>query len=253
MPHKTDVKTVDPKTGGRQLDSGDIVSMVAHELKNPLSSIRGYTELLLNNAVGDLNPQQRQFLTTIQANADRMGNLIADLSDVSLVDSNRLKLDFSTFSIIEQLTEITRFLIPQFNEKNLTFSTEAKSDIFRVVADKKRAEQVIINLIGNAAKYTLPGGKIKVLISQISRNGNDFVQTAIEDSGIGIKEDDKQWIFHQYYRTDDVQSRDIPGTGLGLYISKRLVELMGGTIWFESVYNQGSTFYFTLPGDKKSS
>jgi len=247
------LKTADAKKGGKQLDSGDIVSMVAHELKNPLSSIRGYTELLLNNAVGDLNPQQRQFLATIQANADRMGNLIADLTDVSLVDSDRLKLDYSSFSIIEQLSEISRFLIPQFNEKNLIFSTEANTNIFPVVADKKRSEQVILNLIGNAAKYTLPGGKIKVLISQIRHNGDDFIQTAVEDSGIGIKDEDKQWIFQRYYRTDDVQSRDIPGTGLGLYISKRLVELMGGTIWFDSVYNQGSTFYFTLPGEKKLS
>lgn len=239
-----------PKGNFNNPDSGDIISMVAHELKNPLSSIRGYTELLLNNTVGDLNPQQRLFLATIQANAARMSDLISDLLDASLVESNQLKLTFSSFSVIDLINEVTRFQIPYFNEKNLTFGIESDAVLPMVFADKKRVEQVFLNLISNASKYTLPGGMIKVSIEKISRNGDGYIQTSVEDSGIGIKEEDKHWIFQRYYRTEDVQTREIPGTGLGLYISKRLVELMGGDIWFTSKFNQGSTFSFTLQVDK---
>ncbi len=228
--------------------SNEILSMVAHELKNPLSSIRGYTELLLSNAVGDLNTQQRQFLATIQANIARMNDLIIDLSEVSLVDSNRLKFEKTIFSIPDLLEELSKFLLPQFDEKNLKFKLEVKNGISKVYADKKRTGQIILNLIGNAAKYTLPGGSIDVHISQDHKS--DFVEVSIKDSGIGIKDEDKEWIFQRYFRSDDAQARDIPGTGLGLYISKRFVELMGGKIWFESKYNQGSVFNFMLPISK---
>jgi signal transduction histidine kinase len=234
-------------TGESTQHSSEILSMVAHELKNPLSSIRGYTELLMSNAVGDLNPQQRQFLATILANISRMSDLITDLSDMSLVDSNRLKLDMTSFPISSYLDELTKFLRPKFDEKNLQFNIEIDADIPHVYADKKRTGQILVNLIGNAAKYTHPGGKIDVVVSSIIKSGKRFVQTAVIDTGLGIKEDDKAWIFQRYFRAEDAQTKDIPGTGLGLYISKRMVELMDGSIWFESTYNQGSTFYFTLP------
>ena len=238
--------TQSPSVGSTQ-NSSEILSMVAHELKNPLSSIRGYTELLMSNAVGELNPQQRQFLATIQANVNRMSDLITDLSDMSLVDSNRLKLDLTSFSIPSHLDELTKFLRPKFDEKNLQFITEFDIDIPPVYADKKRTGQILVNLIGNAAKYTHPGGRIDVIVTQSTKDGKTFIQTAVKDSGLGIKEEDKAWIFQRYFRAEDAQTKDVPGTGLGLYISKRLVELMDGSIWFESTYNQGSTFYFTLP------
>jgi signal transduction histidine kinase len=234
-------------SGDNSQHSSEILSMVAHELKNPLSSIRGYTELLMSNAVGDLNPQQRQFLATIQANITRMSDLITDLSDMSLVDSNRLKLDMTSFAMSVYLDELTKFLLPKFDEKNLLFNTEIQADIPPAYADKKRTGQILVNLIGNAAKYTHPGGRIDVIVTQNTHKGKTFIQTAVKDSGLGIKEEDKAWIFQRYFRAEDAQLKDIPGTGLGLYISKRLVELMDGNIWFESTYNQGSTFYFTLP------
>jgi signal transduction histidine kinase len=233
--------------GENSQHSSEILSMVAHELKNPLSSIRGYTELLMSNAVGDLNSQQRQFLATIQANITRMSDLITDLSDMSLVDSNRLKLEMTSFSISICIDELTKFLLPKFDEKNLQFNIIVDSEIPPVYADRKRTGQILVNLIGNAAKYTHPGGKIDVRVTKITKDGKTFIQTAIIDTGLGIKEEDKAWIFQRYFRAEDAQVQDIPGTGLGLYISKRLVELMNGGIWFESSYNQGSIFFFTLP------
>lgn len=240
---------VTKSTGFTNSHSGEVLSLVAHELKNPLSSIRGYTDLLLSNAVGDLNPQQRQFLITIQANITRMSELIADLSDVSLVDSNRLKLEPATFSISTLVDEVTQLLLPQLDEKNLLFCTDIDKNLPEIHTDKRRISQILINLIGNAAKYTLPGGKIDFVIKKVTVNKGKFIQFSVKDSGIGIKETDKQWIFQQYFRAEDAQSRDIPGTGLGLYITKRLTELLGGKIWFESEFNQGSTFYFTIPAE----
>ena len=227
--------------------SGEVLSFVAHELKNPLSSIRGYTDLLLSSAVGELNPQQRQFLTTIQANIRRMSELITDLSDVSLVDSDRLKLDLAPIPIPSLVDEVTQLLLPQLDEKNLLFCTDIQSDLPIVHSDKKRISQILINLIGNAAKYTPPGGRIDFVIRNITTNGRNFCQFSVKDSGIGIKETDKNRIFQQYFRAEDAQSREIPGTGLGLYITKRLTEVLGGEIWFESEFNKGSTFHFTIP------
>jgi signal transduction histidine kinase len=238
-------------SGDSSQHSSEILSMVAHELKNPLSSIRGYTELLMSNAVGDLNSQQRQFLATIQANITRMSDLITDLSDMSLVDSNRLKLEMTSFSISACIDELSKFLRPKFDEKNLQFNVDIDADIPPVYADRKRTGQILVNLIGNAAKYTYPGGKIDVIVTKITKDGKTFVRIAIEDTGLGIKEEDKAWIFQRYFRAEDAQRQDIPGTGLGLYISKRLVELMNGSIWFESIYNQGSIFYFTLLAGQK--
>lgn len=227
--------------------SGEVLSFVAHELKNPLSSIRGYTDLLLSSAVGELNPQQRQFLTTIRSNINRMSELITDLSDVSLVDSERLTLDRTAISIPSLVDEVTQLLLPQLDEKNLLFCTDIDSDLPFVHSDKKRINQILVNLIGNAAKYTPPGGRIDFVIKNVISNGRKFCQFSVKDSGIGIKETDKKRIFQQYFRAEDAQSRDIPGTGLGLYITKRLTEVLGGEIWFESEFNKGSTFYFTIP------
>ena len=227
--------------------SGEVLSFVAHELKNPLSSIRGYTDLLLSSAVGELNPQQIQFLTTIRANINRMSELITDLSDVSLVDSDRLKLDRSPIPIPSLVDEVTQLLLPQLDEKNLLFCTDIQSDLPIVHSDKKRISQILINLIGNAAKYTPPGGRIDFVIRNITTNGRNFCQFSVKDLGIGIKETDKNRIFQQYFRAEDAQSREIPGTGLGLYITKRLTEVLGGEIWFESEFNKGSTFHFHNP------
>lgn len=245
---RTGPGTIKP-TSDNENHSNEVLSLVAHELKNPLSSIRGYTDLLLSNAVGDLNPQQRQFLITIQANITRMSELIADLSDVSLVDSNRLKLELTTFPIPILVDEITQLLLPQLDEKNLLFCTDIEDELPYIISDKRRISQILINLIGNAAKYTLPSGRIDFRIMKVTIDGGKFIQFSVKDSGIGIKEPDKQWIFQQYFRAEDAQSRDIPGTGLGLYITKRLTEILGGKIWFESEFNQGSTFYFTIPAE----
>ncbi len=220
----------------------EVISLVAHELKNPLVSIRGYSELLLSGAVGEINKQQADFLKTILNNADRMAELISDLLDAARLDSGREKIQLASIQSTKVIQQVVTTLLPQLEEKGLLLCTDLESDLPAVQADENRLIQIFTNLLSNAAKYTPPGGKITITAHSDDRN----VIFAVQDSGIGIKSIDQKKIFQRYFRTDDAQSRDIPGTGLGLYICKILVELHGGRIWFESEYSKGTTFLFSL-------
>lgn len=220
----------------------EIISLVAHELKNPLVSIKGYAEILLAGAAGDVNEQQSGFLRTIVNNTERMAELINDLLDASKLDTGRVKVQVTQVDASLVLKEVITDLLPQLEEKGLLLLTNGFEEIPPVTADGNRLAQIFINLLSNAAKYTLPGGKITISASR----DDDEVVFSVSDTGIGIKKEDQKRIFQRYYRTEDVQLRDIPGTGLGLYITKRLVELQQGRIWFESAYNQGTTFFFSL-------
>lgn len=234
-----------PEESRQQEEPGtqnEIISLVAHELKNPLVSIRGYAEILLTGAAGDVNQQQAGFLRTIMNNTERMAELINDLLDASKLDTGRVKVLVSQVDATLILKEVIADLLPQLEEKGLLLLTNGFEDLPPVQADGSRLAQIFINLLSNAAKYTLPGGKITIGAQHI----DDEVVFSVTDTGIGIKKEDQKRIFQRYYRTEDVQLRDIPGTGLGLYITKRLVELQQGRIWFESTYNQGTTFFFSL-------
>lgn len=238
-------KTPKGSTPGSNQDrvTSEIISLVAHELKNPIASIRGYTELLLSDTVGEINENQRKFLNTIMANVRRMTELVGDLNDSTRIDSGREHLAIQpvqAHAIIQETVEVLR---PQLSDKQLELNLHLPADLPQVSADPAKLRQIILNLISNAAKYTPERGKISIT----AHNGRQIVQFAVQDTGIGIKEEDQKHIFQRYYRTEDVHERDIPGTGLGLYICKRLIEMQNGSIWFESCYEQGTTFYFTLP------
>jgi len=225
------------------IKQSEVISLVAHELKNPLVSIRGYAELLLSGAVGELTPQQCNFLRTILSNSDRMSELINDLLDASRLDSGRHKIELSQVDAEQIIQQVVTELLPQLDEKGLLLCTDLGAGIPPIQADTNRLAQIITNLLSNAAKYTLPGGKITISAHADHKD----VIFSVQDSGIGIKAEDQERIFQRYFRTDDAQSREIPGTGLGLYISKKLVELQGGRIWFESEFGKGTTFLFSLP------
>jgi signal transduction histidine kinase len=222
--------------------SSEVISLVAHELKNPIASIRGYTELLLSGAIGELNTNQTKFLNTILSNILRMTDLINDLGDSARIDSGRELIEIGAVQPTKIINEVVDAIIPQIEDKGLKLTRDIPQQLPQIQADSARFYQVIINLLTNATKYTLPGGEI--VISAVEMK--DKIQFAIQDSGIGIKDQDQKNIFQEYYRTEDVREREISGTGLGLYISKRLIELQGGEIWFASEYGKGTTFYFTM-------
>lgn len=229
----------------------EFVSFVAHELKNPMASIKGYTSLLLGGAVGAPNEMQTQFLDTIHRNVDRMATIVSDLNDITQLETGRVRLELKDVEFQTILEEVIRANRPLIDAKQQKLEVDAPADLPLVWADHKRTVQVFTNLVSNAYKYTPEGGTIRLKVERSvnrwdPRGSPEVLHVAVTDTGIGISPDDQKKLFQKYYRTQE--GKDMaPGTGLGLNIVKTLVELQGGLIWFESVFRQGSTFHFTLP------
>lgn len=230
----------------------DFVSFVAHELKNPMTSIKGYTELLAGGAVGQVNEMQGNFLQTIKANVERMSTLVSDLNDNSKIEAGRLRLEYKATSAADLVDEVIRTFTRQIEEKKQTLELVIADHLPPMWADRVRVAQVLTNLISNAHKYTPEGGMIQVGV-QASDNLWDpdgaprVIRLSVKDSGIGMTIEDQQKIFQKFFRSEDPKAREVPGTGLGLNITRSLVEMQGGRIWFESEYRQGTTFHFTVP------
>lgn len=234
------------------LAKSDFVSFVAHELKNPMTSVKGYTELIAAGAVGPVNDAQANFLSTIRSNIDRMNTLVSDLNDMSKIEVGRLRLDFKSLRLADSVDTAVKSIRKQIEEKQQTLTIGIPADLTPVWADRTRLEQVLVNLISNAYKYTLAGGAIEI-VAERSRNTWDpngapeVVHIWVRDNGIGIAEEDQKKIFQKFFRSDDPKTREVTGTGLGLNITRSLVEMQGGRIWFESTFRTGTIFHFTVP------
>jgi signal transduction histidine kinase len=233
------------------LAKSDFVSFVSHELKTPMTSIRGYADLLAAGSVGEVSEAQMDFLNTIRTNIQRMATLVSDLADVSRIEAGRLRLEFASVRISEVVDEVMRSTKAMIEAKELTLTLDIPEDLPSVWGDRNRLAQIITNLTSNAVKYTPEQGNITISC-RASENIWDeegapqVVHLSVKDSGIGIKEEDQRKIFQQYFRTDEGKET-APGTGLGLNITRYLVEMQGGKIWFESAFGDGSTFHFTVP------
>ncbi|HLF89552.1 MAG TPA: GAF domain-containing protein [Anaerolineales bacterium] len=232
----------------------DFINFVSHELKTPMTSIQGYTDLLAKGAIGSINEAQAGFLATIRANVKRMDRLVSDLADISRIEAGRLRLDFVAVPMQEVVDEVVRSTKGQIDEKAQTLIVDVPENLPSVWGDRTRIIQVLTNLVSNAHKYTPHQGQI-LLRAERSKNQWDTHKEAapevihlyVQDSGIGIKPEDQKQIFSKFFRSDDPKARESPGTGLGLNITKNLVELQGGQIWFESEFRIGTTFHFTIP------
>jgi len=234
------------------LAKSDFVSFVAHELKNPMTSIKGYSELLAAGSVGQINEMQANFLSTIRSNVERMSALVSDLNDNAKIEANRLRLDFRPVDVGEVIDEVLRSTKRQIEDKRQTIELQLAPDLPQVWADRLRVGQVLTNLVSNAHKYTPEGGKI-IVGAEATNNQWDpggakrVVHIWVKDNGIGINIEDQAKIFQKFFRSDDMKAREVPGTGLGLNITKSLVEMQGGRIWFDSEFRNGTTFHFTIP------
>jgi signal transduction histidine kinase len=230
----------------------DFVSLVAHELKNPMTSIKGYTELLAAGAVGPVNEMQANFLNTIRSNTERMSTLVSDLNDNSKIEAGKLRLDFKLVVLSEIVDEILRSANRQIEERKQQVSVRLAKQLPPVWADPTRLGQVLTNLVSNANKYTPEGGSL-VIGAEPSPNEWDpqgpgqVVHVWVHDAGIGISPEDQERIFEKFFRSEDPKAREVPGAGLGLNITRSLVEMQGGRIWFESEHGRGTTFHFTVP------
>lgn len=221
----------------------DFISVVTHELRLPMTAIKGYNDLILGGMTGPLTDQQRQFLQVVRRNIDRMQDLISDLSDINRIESGRMKFENRAFTILDTIHEVRDSLQEAVAGKDQSLTIEFSHGIGQVYADPKRIGQVLTNLVSNAHKYTPAGGEITIQAEE----ADGFVQIAIIDNGIGISEENQAKLFTQFFRAEDQAVREQSGWGLGLSIVKKIVEAQGGEIGFESELNVGSTFTFTVP------
>ena len=230
----------------------EFVSFVAHELKNPMTSIKGYTELLAGGKVGTINDMQSNFLNTIRSNVERMSTLVSDLNDNSKIEAGRLRLDFKAMDLPEVVDDVIRSTRRQIEDKKQIVEVSLPAKLPLVWADRTRVGQVLTNLVSNAHKYTPEEGQVLVG-GEVTSNQWDpegaarVVHLWVRDTGIGISAEDQSKIFQKFFRSEDQKAREAPGTGLGLNITKSLVEMQGGRIWFESEFRKGTTFHFTIP------
>ena len=220
----------------------EFLNVISHELRTPLNFIMGFGSILADEVVGELNDQQQEFLQKMMAGSERMLVLINDLLDFAKISAGRLQLDVQEADLPPLVAEVVAMLRPLAVRRQVALTVEVALER-HVLADAMRVEQVLTNLVGNAIKFTAPGGAIAV---RVRRDGDD-ARIEVVDTGVGIAEADLGRIFEKFEQADMSTTRNAGGTGLGLSISKALVEAMGGQIGVDSQVGRGSTFWFTLP------
>ena len=230
-----------------ELRSAFLANM-SHELRTPLNSIIGYTELLLDRIDGDITEEQENSLTKVNNNAKNLLTLINEILDMSRIESGRVELDLSAVDVQDIIQTTISSLEPMINKKPLIIDTDFDENLPRAYADPDRVRQVVTNLLHNAIKFTSKG---RITLSARRSQTPKFVEVCISDTGMGIREKDFDKLFDMFTPLDISATRPYGGVGLGLSISKGLVEMQGGNIWVESKYEEGSKFYFTLPSKEE--
>ncbi|WP_420641442.1 ATP-binding protein [Candidatus Leptofilum sp.] len=230
----------------------EFVSFVSHELKIPMTSIKGYADLLLSGNFGPINEAQTTFLDTIRSNVNRMSRLVSDLSDVSRLESGKLHLETQPIQLAEVVDEVASSTKAQIEAKRQELVLTVPDNLPDVWADRNRLAQILTNLVSNAYKYTPENGRITICAEEMNSVNEEaevqpMIHVSVADTGLGIKEEEQQAIFNKFFRGSDDEALRSPGTGLGLNITKNLVELHDGRIWFESKYREGTTFHFIIP------
>jgi signal transduction histidine kinase len=215
---------------------------MSHELRTPLNAILGYTELMTDGAYGEPSEKMLGVLTRLEANGRHLLGLINDVLDLSKIEAGQLVLELSDYSVQDIAQTVRSTLEPLAADKKLAFKLELAPDLPPGHGDGRRLTQVLINLVGNAIKFTDAG---EVAIKAEAKNGSFYL--SVRDTGPGISAADQAKLFQEFQQADNAITRKKGGTGLGLAISKRIIEMHGGRIWVDSQPGQGSTFAFTLP------
>jgi signal transduction histidine kinase len=242
--HKRELSLIEARAMAESASQhkSQFLANMSHELRTPLNAILGYTELMSDNIYGDISGKMREVVDRIQRNGKHLLGLINDVLDLSKIEAGQLTLSFADYSLKEMVQSVFTAIEPLASEKGLTLKIELPADLPRGHGDERRLTQVLLNLVGNAIKFTDKG---EVVIRASAAEGSFAI--AVRDTGHGVAEGDQTKIFEQFQQADNTATRKKGGTGLGLSISKRIIEMHGGRIWVESRLRQGSTFYFTLP------
>jgi signal transduction histidine kinase len=225
----------------------DFMATMSHELRTPLTSVIGYSDMLLSGVTGELNEKQAQFVESILKNGEHLLNLINDVLDLTKIEAGRLELNHEPVDLRSALLGVLPIVKPRAADKRIKISTFLPTDVPPIDADPAKLNQILLNLLTNAIKYTHESGSVSVE----ARLKEGFVEIWVTDTGIGITQDDIGKIFQRFTQVDSSASRSQGGTGLGLAITKELVELHGGEIRVVSKLGKGSSFVFTMPISKE--
>ena len=223
----------------------NFISVASHELRTPLTAISGYAYLLKDRPEISSHPDLLQDFTAIIRSTDRLKDLVADMLDVSRIEQNRINLTLAPHDLRDLITQTVTELQPQAQAKHLKLEYQSPPSPITVTCDPDKMRQILVNLIGNAIKYTLTGS---VTISH--RQAGPTVKTYVTDTGIGISAENRDRLFTKFYRVQSDQTTAIPGTGLGLWITRQLTDKMGGTISVDSIEGKGSQFILSFPPAK---
>jgi len=222
----------------------EVISIVAHQLKNPLSVIKGYLEVLLSGDFGKVNQKQEEYLSDALENVKIMRKIVGYLLDVSRIEEKKYIIKTKPVALGDLIQEVINDFSSLAKASNCEIFFKKPKDFPSVSADPLRIRQVIENLISNALKYrSVGGGKLEIRLSK----KNKEVVVSFKDNGIGIPKEEFKKVFSKFYRSESAVELDPSGTGLGLYISKAIIKLHGGKIWFKINKDFGTTFYFTIP------
>ena len=223
------------------------VSNVSHELRTPLTAIKASADNMLDRLIGDLNAKQVGYLTRIKSNSDRLARLINDLLDLSTIEAGKIDLRPANIPLVTLVKEAAESLRPVAAEKLINLTVMSADPGVIAWADRDKVIQVLMNLIGNALKFTPTRGEVTVAVA---KNSAAWMQISVTDTGPGIPAEEVNKVFGRFYQIGQAGTQKTQGTGLGLAISKALVEMHGGKIWVESEAGKGSTFSFTLPAEQ---
>ncbi|MCJ7784113.1 MAG: hybrid sensor histidine kinase/response regulator, partial [Desulfobacterales bacterium] len=235
----------------RKIDEmkSEFVSVASHELRTPLSAIKNAVQLMLQGRTGEINENQAKFLSLAERNINRLTSILNSLLDLSRIESGKISIKFEELDLRSSIEFILSSLKSQADGKSIQLNMETPGELPSVYGDREKIEQILTNLVGNAIKFTPEGGAISVSAKPFKEEEH-MVAISVRDSGIGIPEDQLDRIFEKFHQVEDSLRRSIAGTGLGLPITKGLVEAHHGRIWVESEVGKGSTFTFTLPMSK---
>ena len=221
----------------------EFISLASHQLRAPLSNLRWAVEFLMSGRLGKIEREQTEYFKILKENSGRMTELISDLLTVSRIEQRSLSFKKQEFSLEDLIKDLILEFKPFIQSSNIELEFKTEKNLPKVFADPSQIRLAVENLLDNASRYIKDKGKVEVKIAK--KRGNLYFE--VRDSGIGIPNEDKKYIFQKFFRSGNVSKHQTQGSGLGLYISKAIIEKSGGKIGFSSQEGVGSTFWFTLP------
>jgi signal transduction histidine kinase len=222
----------------------DFINWLSHEMRSPLTAITGYAEILQTESKGPLNETQAHYAQTIWRSGQHLVRLVNEALDLAKIEAGKLELFLETVAVADLFNDVASMLIKQAEDKRIQLKIDLADPKLQLKADLTRLRQILINLLSNAIKFTPTGGEVTL---RAAVQGEAEVLLSVADTGVGLKPEDFPKIFGQFEQIDNGLTRSEMGTGLGLAVTKRLVELHGGRIWFESTFGVGTTFFVALP------